>query len=643
LATAARTVLPVPRFPLEGLMRDRRRTNWLVRLGILATAAALAFAAFGVPHSGGPDDHGSLAGTPSRTAPGTTFRLATFNVLGAVHTDTGQRPGWANSHRRMAWAVRLIEQNQLQVVGFQEFEATQYDRFKELTGSRFGVYPGVQLGRRATVQNSIAWRHDTWRLVEAHTIRVPYFQGARIRMPYVLLQNLATGEDVWFYNSHNPADTHGPAWKWRREGYRIEAALVARLRAADPSTAVVVTGDKNERRRYFCYAAKHSILHAANGGSWGSDGCHQPPGPLAIDWLLGTSDVRFDSYTAFRDDLVRKTTDHPIVMANATIAPRTPPIADHVVVLAVQGLRSSAVSRAGATGAPALADMRATGTSTLNARTEVERTSRAANVVGILTGRPVNPVRGGHGVGWRSTPATTVQAAAGHYVTSVYDIVHDYGYPTSFLASGGDLGIVDRSWGKGDGSVDRYGADNGRNKISHYAMLPSDSSVVATLLGELSGRVAPALAVAHLARPARIAQRYGWHSPEYAAAITRVSGMVGRVQRAITDTPGLAGRTLLVVTADSGADGTQASDPKSLSAYRIPFFATGPSVPAGTSLYALNPQLTKPGSARVGYAGPQPVRNGYVANLVSTALGMPRIPGSTLDRDQSFTVFGPSP
>ena len=185
-------------------MRDRRPTSWLVRLGILATAAALAFAAFGVPHPGGPDDHGSLAGTPRRTAPGTTFRLASFNVLGAVHTDTGQRPGWANSHRRMAWAVQLIDQNQLQVVGFQEFEAKQYDRFKELTGAQFGVYPGVKLGRRASVQNSIAWRRDTWRLVEAHTIRVPYFHGAMIQMPYVLLQNIATGENVWFYNVPQP-------------------------------------------------------------------------------------------------------------------------------------------------------------------------------------------------------------------------------------------------------------------------------------------------------------------------------------------------------------------------------------------------------------------------------------------------------
>ncbi len=624
-------------------MRDRLRTSWLVRVGVLATGAALALAAFGVPHSGGPDDHGALAGTPSRTAPGTTFKLASFNVLGANHTDTGQRPGWANSNRRMAWAVQLIEQNQLQVIGFQEFEAKQYDRFKELSGSTFGVYPGVKLGRRASVQNSIAWRRDSWRLVEAHTIRVPYFHGTRIQMPYVLLKNLATGEKVWFYNSHNPANTHGQAWKWRREGYRIEAALVARLRAADPSTAVVVTGDKNERSRYFCYMAQHSVLYSANGGSWGNDRCNQPPAPLAIDWLMGTSDVRFDSYTAFRDDLVRKTTDHPIVMANATIAPRTPPMADHVVVLAVQGLRAGAVQRAGTTGAPALADMRATGTSTLNARSEVERTGRAANVIGMLTGRPVNPKRGGHGVGWRPTSETSVHAAAGHYVTSAYDVVHDYGYPTSFLSNGADLGIVDRTWGRNDGSVDRYGTNNGRNKLSHYAVLPTDKRVVETLVGELTGRAAPVLAVAHLARPARIARHHGWRSPDYAAAVTRVSTLVGRVQQTIASTPGLAGRTLLVVTADSGADSAPDSEQTALSDHRIPFFATGPSVPAGTDVYALNPQLAKPGALRVGYDGPQPVRNGFVANLVTTALGMPRVTGSTLDSDQSFTVFGPSP
>lgn len=619
-------------------MHDRRRT-WLLRLGVVALAGCLALATFGWhPDTG--DDQGQLSGTPGRGLPGTTFKVASFNVLGAVHTDTGQRPGWAKSWRRMAWAVQLMQENGLQVIGLQEFEAVQYDRFKELTGKTYGTYPGVRLGRRATVQNSIAWRRDTWRLVEAHTIRVPYFNGVRLRMPYVLLQNRATGETVWFYNVHNPADTHGYAWKWRREGYQIEANLVARLRAADPSTAVIATGDKNEREKYFCYAAEHSILHAANGGSWTNGACSLPPGRLAIDWVSGTSDVRFDNYLAFRDALVRKTTDHPIVMADATIAPRTPPTASHVVVVSVQGLTSHALQQAGSTGAPALTRMVTDGASTMNARTEVERTTEGANVVGMLTGRRVDPAQGGHGVDWLSTPSTTVRDAAGHYVTSAFDLVHNYGYRTSFLARGSALDIVGNTWA--DGSVDRVGVNNGRDKISQVATYDTDGRVVRTLRDQLAGS-APTLAFVHLGRPAVIGQRYGFSSPEYAAAVTHVSRSVGQIQNSIAQNPALMGHTLLVVTAGSGGRGHQYTDPTLMRDFRIPFLVTGPDVPAGVDLYALNPQLSNPGRARVGYDGPQPVRNGFVANLVTKALGMPPVTGSTLDPDQSFTAFAASP
>ena len=58
--------------------------------------------------------------------------------------------------------------------------------------------------------NTIAWQRSTWQLVEARTIQIPYFHGNLIRMPYVLLRNRLTGREAWFYNSHNPADAHGP-------------------------------------------------------------------------------------------------------------------------------------------------------------------------------------------------------------------------------------------------------------------------------------------------------------------------------------------------------------------------------------------------------------------------------------------------
>ena len=121
-------------------MHDRRRRTWLLRLGVVALAGCLALATFGWHHDHG-NDRGRLSGTPGRGLPGTTFKVASFNMLGAVHTDTGQRPGWASSYKRTAWAAQLMAENGLQVIGLQEFEAVQYDRFKQVTGSTYGPLP----------------------------------------------------------------------------------------------------------------------------------------------------------------------------------------------------------------------------------------------------------------------------------------------------------------------------------------------------------------------------------------------------------------------------------------------------------------------------------------------------------------------
>ena len=91
--------------------------------------------------------------------------------------------------------------------------------------------------------------------------------------------------------------------------------------------------------------------------------------------------------------LVNKTTDHPVILATASV----PPMAmqesgiSRVVVLDVEGLSSRAIRRAGAARAPHLYRMLAEGASTLNARTAVERTTMLPNLVGMLTGRRVNP------------------------------------------------------------------------------------------------------------------------------------------------------------------------------------------------------------------------------------------------------------
>jgi len=195
------------------------------------------------------DEEGAVARMPA-----TQFRVSTFNLLGAGHTAPGgDKPGYASGYTRMGWSVQLLRQQAIDIVGFQEMRPVQFDRFMELAGKEFGIYPGDQLADAAGA-NSIAWRKDTWNLIQANTIQIPYFEGNLIRMPYLLMENRETGQRFWFANFHNPANPpkYGDQEKWRDKATELEIGLVNRLREQNPSIPFVMTGDFNEREEFFC-------------------------------------------------------------------------------------------------------------------------------------------------------------------------------------------------------------------------------------------------------------------------------------------------------------------------------------------------------------------------------------------------------
>jgi hypothetical protein len=249
----------------------------------------------------------------ARRQPPTTFRVATFNVLGAAHTTrNGTHPGYASGTVRMRWAVSLLNSAAVTVAGLQEFEPPQFATFRNAAPA-WGVFPGLALARPA-LSNSVVWRSDVWAYVEGHTISIPYFHGKARPMPYVLLRNVQTGQEVWFANFHNPANVRGPAARWRSIAVSREAALANSL--GQDGTPVIMTGDMNDRTAFYCPMTARTALHAANGGSSGS-GC-RPPGDMGIDWILGSPDVTFEAHTRVRGGLVARTSDHPFVWAVAT-------------------------------------------------------------------------------------------------------------------------------------------------------------------------------------------------------------------------------------------------------------------------------------------------------------------------------------
>jgi endonuclease/exonuclease/phosphatase family metal-dependent hydrolase len=251
-------------------------------------------------------------------APTLDFTISSFNVLGSSHTRSGgTHARFGPGPQRARGAASLVMSHGVDVVGFQEMQGDQLASFQRATGGRYSFYPGFSL-RRIDTENSLAWRNDEWEAVETHTIEIPYFRGHPRQMPYVLLRNRATGLKAWFANFHNPAST--PRWgnnqRWRTRATGMEILLANRLEAQS-HLPVFITGDMNERAEYYCALTGGTDLEAAIGGS--NDGACRPPAIHHVDWIFGSSDVSFSNYREDSSPLVRRTSDHVMVLSDARI------------------------------------------------------------------------------------------------------------------------------------------------------------------------------------------------------------------------------------------------------------------------------------------------------------------------------------
>lgn len=252
-------------------------------------------------------------------APSATFGISSFNVLGSSHTARGGKHArMATGSERIRTVAALLDIHGVDVVGFQELQGDQYRSFRGVVGGAFDVFPGASAGPLG-FENSIAWRTSVWSLQQAATVQVPYFEGRLRPMPYVLLQHNVTGRRAWFANFHNPASTprRGNNDRHRARATFIEVGLVNRLRN-ETGYPVFVTGDMNEREIYFCRMTGGAAMVAANGGS-NDDGCRPPPYPMPIDWIFGSDMVTFTNYRRDEGPLVRRTSDHPMILATATL------------------------------------------------------------------------------------------------------------------------------------------------------------------------------------------------------------------------------------------------------------------------------------------------------------------------------------
>jgi hypothetical protein len=259
--------------------------------------------------------NGAAAADQPTRIPATSFRIASYNVLGYHLTAPGGgRPGFASGTTRVAGGLARIEGSEASIVVLNEFESPQAGVF--LATGRWGL-------QRATLNNTfrdgngsgnaIAWRKDTWKLVAATEFTVPW--QVTLHMPVVRLENLATKAQVIVIGVHNPASTSvkGNQSGSRTVARQIELAYIADLREAMPGVPILLAGDMNERSEAFCGFTGTGILASSAGGSVG--GSCQVPRHGPVDWIFGTLDVDFTGQYIDKGTL-GSISDHPLLFGD---------------------------------------------------------------------------------------------------------------------------------------------------------------------------------------------------------------------------------------------------------------------------------------------------------------------------------------
>ena len=169
---------------------------------------------------------------------------------------------------------------------------------------------------------------------------------------------------------------------------------------------------------------------------------------------------------------------------------------DRVIAISIDGLNPDAIQKLGKSGTPAFHRLMGEGAYTLNARTVREQTHTLPNHIAMLTGRRVDDEHGGHGYTGNFDNGSTVHQAAGHYVASAFDVVHDHGDSTALFASKRKFDLYERTWNT-HGRPDPIGRNDGRAKIDRFT-IDGDNT---RLVDKTHRRATPLAAGVHVCAP----------------------------------------------------------------------------------------------------------------------------------------------
>lgn len=240
-----------------------------------------------------------------------SFQVASLNILGSQHTMNSTR--WGSGRARARLALDWLQAEGTSVMGVQE---AQRDQMRAIT--RSGVwdsFPALATARDTQTAQSVAWLASEWTKVRARTFDIPFHYTQMREQPMVLLQNMHTGQNVWFISMHLTSGDNARALLERQVGTARLVNKVQRLEAK--GVPVVVTGDMNEHEELFCAVTSQTSLVSPAGGS--NDGRCQPPSQMRIDWLFGTPGMQWSGFRFAQDAQLARVTDHTVPVATVTV------------------------------------------------------------------------------------------------------------------------------------------------------------------------------------------------------------------------------------------------------------------------------------------------------------------------------------
>jgi hypothetical protein len=243
-----------------------------------------------------------------------------------------------------------------------------------------------------------------------------------------------------------------------------------------------------------------------------------------------------------------------------------------------------------------------------------------------------------HGYESDSSSSNTTIHARGNpdvpYKASVFDVTHDRGLRTAYIAGKTSMTICSVSYDGKNGAPDLVPPDDGRNKIDFVLYTGESPFVVDAFLPSFTNGNAFHYAFLHFSDLDHSGHVDGWGTSPWFDALQEVDAQLQRIFAAIeTSTDqGKAARTAIILTADHGGfEYGHTRIPPLDYHYTIPLMVWGPAFQPGADLYSLFANRADPGTNWVDYnAIWQPLRNGDTGNLALALLGLPPIPGSTL-------------